>query len=267
VFRLLGVPLLVLLLALGLTTLPALPLLAAGNVSLPPAFEDRLLYYHGFERADGAAEFCADGVTPSRPIPAIEKGFRGRAGLTGDGKAFELKSEHLSPHLPLTVSFWWALPKDHTLDGAFGLLHLGGGKGFVSHFTRGRGEWCALERPAAILQVYSIPGIRNVNGIYDRDWLARMDLRAWVWHHTALVFQGASLVEVYTDGEKAWQVRTRGRSFRADDGFRSLALGSRHGTPVAVDEVIVLRRALTAGEIADYVSALRQMRAVAYPVR
>ena len=78
---------------------------------------------------------------------------------------------------------------------------------------------------------------------------------------TALVFQGASLVEVYTDGAKAWQVRTRGRSLRADDGFRSLALGARYGSPVAIDEVIVLRRALTADEIADYVTALRQMRA------
>ena len=153
------------------------------------------------------------------------------------------------------------------MDGGFDLFHLGGGKGFVSHFTRGKGTWCALEKPAGILQIYNLPGIKNLNGIYDRDWLANVDLRAWTWHHTALVFRGASLVEVYTDGAKAWEVRTRGRSFRAEDGIKALAVGARYGAPVVIDEVIVLRRALTSEEIADYVAAVTQMREAGYPVR
>jgi len=252
----------------ALLLLLSAPFAPAGeNFSLPPGFEDRLLYYHGFERQDGKPEFCADGIEPSQPLPALEKGFRGRGALTGARKAFQLTGDSLSPHLPLTVSFWWALEKDHPVDGGFDLCHLGGGKGYVSHFARGKGEWCALQKPAAILQVYNLPGVKNVNGIYDRDWAARMDLRAWTWHHTALVFRGASLVEVYTDGVRAWEVRTRGRSLRADDGFKALAVGSGHGTPVAIDEVIVLRRALTAGEIADYVAAMRKMREARYPVR
>jgi len=177
----------------------------------------------------------------------------------------QLHSAAFSPHRPLTVAFWWALQQDPQPDTCFGLFHLAGGRRYVSHFSRGKGTWCALKRPAAILQVYNFPAIRNVNGIYDRDLRAHVALRAGAWHHTAVVFSGASLIEVYTDGLRAWSVRLRGGRFAASDGLHDLAIGNRRGIPMALDEVVVLRRALTARELGTYVAALRQMRAVRYP--
>jgi len=230
---------------------------------LPPSFEDRLLYYNGFEGAE--AEVRAEQVEPKGKLEVAPDGFLGKGALTGKRGWLQLKSEHFSPHRPLTVSFWWALVEDHKVDGGFGLMHLSGGRGFVSHFSRGKGDWCALPRPAGILQVWAIPGIRNVNGIYDRDLMAHVDLRGGVWHHTALVFRGASLVEVYTDGQKAWETRLRGRPFEATDKLHDLAIGTRGGAPMLIDEVVILRRALLPDDIARYVAALRQMHAIGYP--
>lgn len=233
-------------------------------LSLPPWLEDRLLYYNGFGRADGQAEIRRAEVTRVGTLAAAE-GFRGRGAMTGTGRLLQVRSPAFSPHRPLSVCFWWAMREDPKPENCFGLFHLGGGRGIVSHFSRGRGQWCALKRPAAILQVYYFPGIRNINGIYDRDLLAHLDLRAGVWHHTAVVFRGASLVEVYTDGRQAWQARVRGRSFHEQDGLREITVGTR-GTPsMAIDEVIILRRALTPDEIHAYVAAIRQMRDVRYP--
>ena len=239
---------------------PAIP-----SVALPPSFEDRLLYYNSFDGAGGKPQACSDSVEPRGTLTIAANGFRGKGALTGKQGWLQLQSADFSPHLPLTVSFWWALMDDHRVEGSFGLVHLGGGRGMVSHFSRGKGEWCALERPAGILQVYYIPGVKNVNGIYDRDLMGHVDLRGGVWHHTALVFRGASLVEVYTDGEKAWETRLVGRSFEASDKLHDLVLGTRGGAPMLIDEIIVLRRALTPDDIRRYVRALRQMRAVRYP--
>jgi len=239
----------------------------APYLSLPPAFEDRLLYYNAFELPDGAPEICDRRLAQPVKLETRADGARGRCAMTGTGKELQLRSDAFSPHLPLTVSFWWALQQDAKADGGFGLVQLSGKQGYVSHFSRGKGEWCALRRPAGILQVYHFPGIQNVNGIYDDDWMAHLDLKAGAWHHTALAFNGASLVEVYTDGRLAWKVRLRGRPFRSDDQLHSLSIGTRSGTAMAIDEVLVLRRALAAGEIADYVAALRHMREVGYPDR
>ncbi|MBL7222896.1 MAG: hypothetical protein ISS72_03490 [Candidatus Brocadiae bacterium] len=238
---------------------PSLPSLA-----LPPSFEDRLLYYNSFDGEDGKPQARSDSVEPRGELTIAADGFRGKGARTGKQGWLQLKSADFSPHLPLTVSFWWALVEDHKIDGGFGLIHLGGGRGMVSHFSRGKGGWCALERPAGILQVYYIPGIKNVNGIYDRDLMAHVDLRGGAWHHTAMVFRGASLVEVYTDGEKAWETRLVGRSFAASDKLHDLVIGTRGGAPMLLDEVVILRRALTPGDLRRYVRALRQMRAVGY---
>ena len=234
---------------------------------LPPALEDRLLYYNAFEEADGKPEISRSAVAQLVRLETREEGVRGRCGMAGKGNELRLRSEAFSPHRPLTVSFWWSFEQDAKIDSSFGLVHLAGRQGFVSHFSRGKGEWCALQRPAAILQVYYIPGIQNVNGIYDSDLAAHVELKAGKWHHTALVFSGASLIEVYTDGRRAWSVRVRGRAFREDDRFHDLWIGTRSGMAMAIDEVMVLRRALTAGEIAEYFTAISQMREVGYPPR
>jgi len=227
-------------------------------LTIPPELEDRLLYYNGFE-GNGQGE-VSKGVEVVRTVPVAAGGLSGRCGLSGGGAALRLRGEGLSPHRPLTVSFWWALAEDARLETGFGLLHLGGPRGYISHFCRGRGTWCALERPAAVLQVYYIPGIKNVNGIYDRDLLGHLDLRRGVWHHTALVIRGASLVEVYTDGRRSWGVRVGGRCFRSDDRLSELVIGTRGKPKMMLDEVLVLRRAASVEEIGGYHRAIRQLR-------
>ena len=226
-------------------------------LTIPPELEDRLLYYNGFDVADARNP---GGLERVGLVPVVAEGLFGQGALTGDGRALVLRGESLSPHRPLTVSFWWSLVEDARLETGFGLVHLGGRRGYIAHFCRGRGSWCGLQRPAAVLQVYYIPGIKNVNGIYDFDLLAHLDLRRGKWHHTALVVRGASLVEVYTDGRRAWGVRVRGRRFRPDDGLTELVVGTRWGAKMLVDEVVVLRRALTPQEIAHYYQAIQQIR-------
>ncbi len=228
--------------------------------TVPPELEDRLLYYNGFEENGRGEVAAACGIEVIRAAATVPGGLFGRCGLSGAGAALMLRGEALSPHKPLTVSFWWALAEDARLETCFGLLHLGGPRGYISHFCRGRGAWCALERPAAVLQVYYIPGIENVNGIYDRDLLAHLDLRRGVWHHTALVIRGASLVEVYTDGRRSWGLRVRGRCFRSDDRLTELVIGTRGKPKMMLDEVLVARRAASAEEIRGYHRAIHQLR-------
>ena len=98
-----------------------------------------------------------------------------------------------------------------------------------------------------------------------RDLAAHYDLRKDAWHHTSVVISGASLVEVYTDGTLAWKTRVKGRSFTPEDKLHDLTIGSRWGIAVSFDEVMIHRRALSANEIRDYVTAIRQMADVDYP--
>jgi len=234
-------------------------------LGVPPELEDRLLYYHGFEQIGGRPEVNKADMAQVGNVNSVPDGMRGRGALTGKSGALQLRSPELSPHKPLTVMFWWALAEDAKPETGFGLVHLQG-RGIISHFAAGKGPWCALQRNAGILQVYNFPGIQNVNGIYDANWAEHVELKAGVWHHTALVIQGASLVEVYTDGRLAWKTRNDGRPFNEDDKVGEVTVGTRGAPGVAIDEVLILRRALTAAEIADYMAAIRQMRQVGYPV-
>ena len=234
------------------------------SVSLPPSFQDRLIYYQSFDSPDGAPEVNQTGAVPNA-LELQPAGMRGRCALGAQDTGLHLNSEAFSPHRPFTASFWWALSEDAKIDGIFGLFHLAGARGFISHFSRGQGEWCALQRPAGILQVYYLDGIANVNGIYEGNLLGKLDLRAGVWHHTAIVIRGASLTEVYTDGAKVFETRNNGRDFAPEDSLHDLRIGSFWGTRAFIDEAMVLQRALSAEEIADYVTAIRQMAAVGYP--
>ena len=83
------------------------------------------------------------------------------------------------------------------------------GRGYISAFARG-GPWCGLKDTAGVVQVYSIPGITNINGIYDTHLRDSLSLRKDQWHHTAMVVSAASLVSVFTDGKLAFETRTTG---------------------------------------------------------
>lgn len=236
------------------------------HLAVPPFLEERLAYYNSFNSAEGKPEVNSVDAQRGTKITPSEVGVLGRGALTGKSGEIHLRSPAFSPHHPLSVLFWWALQEDARIDGAFRLFHLTNGRGFVSHFSRGKGEWCALERPAGVLQVYHFNGIRDVNGIYDYDLLKRLDLKAGVWHHTALTFSGGSVVNLYTDGAPTFKIHLKGRAFTEADAIHELLIGSRHGTPTCVDEVLILQRLLTADDIASYVEAVRQMRQARYPL-
>ncbi len=225
---------------------------------VPPQWTAGLVYAHSFD-AD-APEVNLPGWQVHNPLRAADGGFHRRCGepvkLTGqDALVLTAKDESLSPQRPLAVLFWWSLPADLPPQGGFDLLYLHG-RGFVSTFLRG-GPWCGLADTAAVVQVYNLPGISNVNGIYDTAPRTSLGLKAGEWHHCAVVIAASSLVSVYTDGRKVFETRTQGRTFSADDGFRQLKLGG----PVRLDEVLVLRQVPAADELADYAPGLRCMRA------
>ena len=234
----------------------------ADRVLCPPAWLDSIVYYRSFDAPDGKPEMNRDGLRVTEMVDICDDGFhrgcgapaaksrsRQQIALTSDGAA-------LSPHHPMTISIWWAAPEDVPTQGGFGLIHLGG-RGIVSHFVHGgAGGWCGLKESAAVLQIYYLPGITNVNGIYNYKLHDTLGLKKNQWHHTAMVVSGASLVSIYTDGKLAYETRTSGRTFSPDDKFNTLRLGGG----VLLDEVMVLDRPLPAGEIAEYVTAMRQMR-------
>jgi hypothetical protein len=106
-----------------------------------------------------------------------------------------------------------------------------------------------------------------VNGIYDRDFMAHAELKSGVWHHTALVFTAGSLVSLYLDGKRVFQIRITGRTFQESDQLCEMILGSNGGLPIVLDEVVILNRPLLDEEIATYVKAVHQMNQIDYPVK
>lgn len=235
-------------------------------LSLPPSWNNRVIYYQSFEQEDGAPDINASGLEIMEMMKTDANGIRGHCAVPGNTGTILLNGEAFSPHKPLAVSFWWALQEDATKDSGFGLFHLTNGRGFISHFARS-GPWCALDRPAGVLQVYYLPDIKNVNGIYDRDFMAHAELKVGSWHHTVLVFTAGSLISLYLDGNKVFQIRVTGRSFQESDQLHEMILGNRDKFPVSLDEIVILNRPLQDEEIATYYKAIRQMNQINYPIK
>jgi hypothetical protein len=225
------------------------------DVRGPRWFSENAIVYGSFDAAPQNTLFeRSSGVEVVEPVPPRRTGgFIGDA-LDTTGRPLRLQGACLSPHRPWTLSFWWALPADLPVDGGFGLFGLSG-KGYIGAFVRGKGDWCALQRPAGVLQLYYFAGMRNVNDIYDMDVARTLALRARVWHHTAAVFRMGSVVELYNDGSLASRIITTGRAFRPEDDMRNLEIGGG----VWLDEVALLNRAVSADQIADYVQGMRQI--------
>ncbi len=223
----------------------------------PPWFQENLVYYRSF---DGAAD-------PVVNTDGISQAEKGASEVIGDGSfgqgrlihSLTLQGAVLSPHQPRTVSFWWALPKDLAIDGGFSLFGITGG-GYIGAFCRGKGEWCALQRPAGVLQVQYFPGIQNVNGIYDFDLLSHLDLHARQWHHTAEVFRQGSSVQLYTDGKRVTEVNYSGRTLTEKDQLTTLSLGTEGGNGLLIDEIAILDRAIDGDLVADYYQGASRLR-------
>jgi len=174
------------------------------HLSLPVSFEDRALLYWSFDRPGAGPEI--DRIRVKRP-PRFESrpdGMRGPCAVCVKQREFRLESPRLSPHRALSVSVWWALERDLKIDDTFGIMAIGGRtRSYVSHFSRGRGRWCALREPAGVFQVYNFPGIRNVSALYDRQLSRHLDLRRSRWHHSAITVAAGRRLVVYTDGQPA----------------------------------------------------------------
>lgn len=246
----------------------ALSLPACAEVLGPAWLEPAAALYHSFDAGLESPEVLAEGLTldlgarvgptdPAvAPVSALAEGFvRGGAAAPSWQAPLTLRGPMLSPHRPLTISFWWALPEDLPEEGGFQLWALQGG-GLVSHFVRGRGEWCALQRPAGVFQVYYFPGIQNVNGLYDMDLRAHLDTRKGAWHHEAVVFRRAQQVEVYTDGALVCETTLSGREFAESDNLTTLSVGGG----IVVDELSLLTRAIEPAQIAEYNLGLQRIR-------
>ena len=233
---------------------------------VPPWFETCVLYHNAFETGPdepdvNAAEIETD-LQSTQPPQTHERGLAGRCLDIRDPSApLVLRSPALSPHRPLTISFWWALPYDLTLEGGYSLFSIRG-KGMIALFSRGKGEWCALQRPAGVFQVYYFQGIQNVNDIYDGDLLSHYDLRAGVWHHAAIVCRRAATAQVYVDGRLVTQVTISGREWTAEDVLNDLTLGG----PLLLDELLILDRAVDGGMIEDYYAGLSRLHEYLSPV-
>ena len=238
------------------------------HVSLPVSFEDRVVVYWSFDRPGAGPEIDRVGIKrPQRFTPSPD-GIRGGCLAGVERRVLTLTSVHLSPHRAMTVSFWWALARDPAVTDGFSLLAFhGGGRSYVSHFSRGKGPWCALRDPTAVFQVYNFGGIRNVNGLYDRRLSRSLELKRGHWHHTAITVAAGRRLTAYTNGRPVYEVFLQGRAINADDGLNALTLGSRAGVPVHIDELIVLDRVLGAHELGDYYEAITQMHEVDYPLR
>lgn len=221
----------------------------------PAWVRDSLVYYHPCDEPK-RPQFCAPGLTTTADASIASD----PDGLFGSGlwtpKPLLIRGGLLSPHRPLTVSFWWRLRKDLPIDGGFELFTFQG-MGIVSAFVRGKGEWCALKRPAGVLQIYYFQGIQNVNGIYDDDLAAHLDLRSGVWHHTAVVIRRASCVQLYMDGKMVCEATANGRDFSPADEVGSLLIGGG----LVVDEILILNRAVDADQIADLYRGITRLRA------
>jgi hypothetical protein len=232
-------------------------------LALPPALEDRLVYYRSFNAPGGKPEIDQLAAKELQAPVIGEGGLLGHCGVTGGpGKALlRLKSPGLSPAGPLTIMFWWSLPAGCAPNSGYGLLGLTG-RGYISIFGRG-GPWCGLSDVGAVLQCWSMDGIKNVNDIYDFRIRETLSLaQRGGWHHTALTVAGGRTVAVCTDGLPVTSVQLEGRPIGPQDDLTTLDLGADGGDGTLLAEVMVFQRTLTADEIADYVTAVRGLRAV-----
>lgn len=225
---------------------------------LPPGFEERLTFYESFDGAAANPGALTEEVAPL----ASAAGWAGAGAEVGGTaqKAAQWSSPALSPHLPLTIAFWWRLPDGCAPNAWFSWVHLFG-RGYIGAFGRG-GPWCGLTDTAGVLQIWDVPGVPGINDIWDRQLRQRLALDQAAWHHLALTVAGGSRVSLYLDGALAATDTLTSRAFGEADGLHRLVMGNDDSPRLLYDELLVLRRALSAAEVADYVRGMVALRAL-----
>ena len=240
---------------------------ADGLLYLPPRIADRVVFYHSFAKGPKTPDLNLIGakltLAENDSVPGLAgAGYVAGSGMTAQKKgAFVLQSPALSVHKPLTVMFWWRLDESMKEETGFGVLALRG-KGWISTFVAGKGSWCALKEPTYVFQCYNFPGMENCNDV----WGGRAWFEPNVWHHTAASVSGAADICIYWDGQLRTRHAPKGRLFKEGE-INSVELGtSGKGLAMTLDEVVVLDRALGADEIQTYMTAVKALAQVKFPV-
>src|ERR1700685_2981572 len=139
---------------------------------LPPSFADRVVFYQGFELPDARPEINRIGAQISGSSNIESDGFAGHASRSNQPqigqKACTVHSPRLAADRPLTVMRWWRVDTAMKETSSFQLIALLG-KGHISCFVHGKGEWCALKRPTMFVQVDHFPAIANVTWRVKED--------------------------------------------------------------------------------------------------
>jgi hypothetical protein len=218
----------------------------------PQWFRDAAIYFHDFESETPLLD--SEKLQSQAVAKPPAWGLFGGGLATTDKPNLKLRGAALSAHGPLTISFWWSLPRDLPIDGAFNQFQLSG-KGIINAFVKGKGEWCDLKKPAGVCQIYYFGGIQNVNGIYDFDLQKSLDLRANIWHHSAAVLRGGNTFQFFTNGKLVSEMTTSGRGWNAADELQNLEIGGG----VILDDVAILNRAVDGDFLADYYRGVKQL--------
>jgi len=235
---------------------------------LPPRLADRVVFYHSFAKGLKSPDLNLIGarltLAENEPVPGLAgAGYTAGSGLAAQKKgAFVLQNPALSVHKPLTVMFWWRLDEPMKEETGFGVLALRG-KGWISTFVAGKGPWCGLKEPTYVFQCYNFPGMENCNDV----WGGRAWFEPQVWHHTAITVSGAADIGIYWDGQPRTRHTPKGRLFKEGE-ISSVALGpSGTGPAMTLDEVVVLDRALSGDEILAYMTAVKALARINFPMK
>ena len=233
---------------------------------LPPSFADRVVFYQAFERGDGRPEINRIGAQLVGTRATVPDGFAGngcRSARPSAGEApLEVRAAALSPSRPLTVMRTWRLDAPMTETSSFQLIALLG-RGHVSCFVHGAGEWCALHRPTMFVQIDSFPKIANVNQAVRDDAY----FKPGEWHHVAVTIANASDVRFYLDGQPLVTAQAKGRPFGPDDVDAvqpSSDSGAAADPPMTTDDLTVVGRVLSPAEIDQYWRSAVSLRRMGY---
>ena len=217
-----------------------------------------------FETRLDRPEINRIGATLRETSGELVSGFTGKGCRLPMGPAknmaLEISSPAISVHRPITLMCWFRLDRPMTETTWCGLLCLRGDGPYITHFVAGKGPWCGLREPTFISQVVAFPGI----SLFHNPWGGRAWFDAGVWHHVAMTVANASEIRIYRDGTLRDTIIPKGRTFK-DHEVTTAVFGSQ-GHPMTIDEVLVLDRALTAEEIAHYVTSSQGLKERAFPV-
>ena len=225
-------------------------------LSLPPSWDDRIIYYHGFDKNPQEPEINLKGLKIMCTSPkTVDDGIFGKALSCDPKQPFRINGEALSVSKPLTFMTWWRLDEDMKEETCFHLITLSG-KGIISNFVRGKGEWCALKEPTYISQIHGFGSIPN----HNNPWGGRAFFEKGQWHHCAISVGNANEVKIYWDGKLKELIMAKGRKFAPDDVSVAEFGTNWLSHPMSIDEIIIVDRTLSEDEISEYVNALESLQ-------